>query len=161
MPRGVYPRLDKAVRFAHFVLPGASENDCFRWLGGTNKRGYGKFWDEGHTRGAHVVAWEIANGPVPAGMEVCHTCDNPPCTNVRHLFLGTPLDNQLDMAAKGRQVSGNAVLCAEAIIALRQLRRSGNYTIRELAANFGVTTSTGWQAATGRSWARFSWTYSH
>jgi hypothetical protein len=51
---------------------------------------------------AHRLAWEKANGPIPAGMYVCHTCDVPACVNVEHLFLGTQSDNMKDMAAKGR-----------------------------------------------------------
>jgi hypothetical protein len=51
---------------------------------------------------AHRVAWTLANGPIPAGMHVLHTCDNPPCCNPGHLWLGTQADNMADMARKGR-----------------------------------------------------------
>ena len=51
-------------------------------------------------------AWELANGPIPDGMFVCHTCDNPPCCNPAHLFLGTPSENVLDAVAKGRWRAG-------------------------------------------------------
>ena len=56
------------------------------------------------SRRAHRVAWFEANGPIPDGMEVCHSCDNPPCENVDHLFLGTHRENMHDAIQKGRIV---------------------------------------------------------
>ena len=66
-----------------------------------NKDGYGVF-SEGKDIRAHRRAWEAFYGPIPTGMHVLHHCDNPPCVNVNHLFLGTDADNNADMMAKGR-----------------------------------------------------------
>lgn len=80
---------------------------CHEWtLTSRDKNGYGLFsWREGGkviTRRAHRYGWELAYGPIPEGMFVLHTCDNPPCQNKTHWFLGTNADNMADMKAKGR-----------------------------------------------------------
>ena len=70
---------------------------CWVWTRGKSRAGYGR------CKGSytHVRMWELVNGPVPAGMEVCHTCDNPSCINPEHLFLGTHQQNMQDMFTKG------------------------------------------------------------
>ncbi len=85
-----------------------AESGCHEWTGHTVK-GYGYIWLNGKDIGTHCATWILANGPIPNGLYVCHTCDNPPCCNVEHLFLGTPAGNVADMVAKGRKGSnGNA-----------------------------------------------------
>lgn len=83
---------------------------CWLWRGGRNGNGYGAF-SLTHRKqiAAHRFAWQLANGPIPAGMLVCHTCDEPLCCRVSHLFLGRPADNSADMVAKGRQAIGDHV----------------------------------------------------
>lgn len=82
---------------------------CWVWTAGTFKyrNGYGQFRVR---RGdppayAHRFAWELVNGPIPQGLHVLHRCDNPPCVNPAHLFLGTQIDNYRDMVSKGRSRS--------------------------------------------------------
>ena len=76
---------------------------CSEWTGATDDDGYGRRRWRGKVRKAHRVAWEIAYGPIPEGAKVLHRCDNPPCIEPTHLFLGTQADNVADMIAKGRQ----------------------------------------------------------
>lgn len=76
---------------------------CWEWTGSRLPSGYGKKSVGGVHRYAHRLAWEMANGaPIPEGMFVCHRCDNPPCINPAHLFLGSCGDNTRDARDKGR-----------------------------------------------------------
>lgn len=78
---------------------------CWKWSAAVSIGGYGVIGrgraDEGMTY-AHRVSWEIHNGPIPDGYYVLHHCDNPPCCNPAHLFLGTYGDNNRDARQKGR-----------------------------------------------------------
>jgi hypothetical protein len=85
-------------------------DECWPWLAGRNEDGYGVFHvsPERHVVTASRFAWELANGKrAPADKKVCHSCDNPPCCNQAHLWLGTPLDNIRDRDAKNRRVPWN------------------------------------------------------
>jgi len=75
---------------------------CWEWNGPRDYHGYGRKTVNRKTVRLHRLAWEWANGPIPPGMFICHRCDNPPCVNPAHLFLGTNLDNVRDMIAKKR-----------------------------------------------------------
>jgi len=70
------------------------------WIGYRTNKGYGqfKYRIDGvrRTARAHRAAWEHANGPIPDGLHVLHTCDNPACVNIEHLYLGTNDDNIAD-----------------------------------------------------------------
>lgn len=76
---------------------------CWEWQGAINSDGYGVIKVAGRMRRAHRVAWEVAFGSIPAGLQVCHSCDNPRCIRVDHLLLGTQRANIQDMLAKGRR----------------------------------------------------------
>lgn len=81
-----------------------SDGECWEWLGGKDRHGYGQFRTEKkqHKTMAHRFSYEIHIGPIPDGMKVCHSCDNPSCVNPDHLWVGTQADNVRDMIAKGR-----------------------------------------------------------
>lgn len=81
-------------------------DECWEWTGGLNNRGYGVFWITGGQRVlAHRYAFVREVGPISDGLDLCHRCDNPPCVNPAHLFLGTRSDNMRDMDRKGRRRS--------------------------------------------------------
>lgn len=73
---------------------------CIEWDGNIMISGYGRICRNGKQYLAHRYVWEEENGPIPEGMNVCHHCDNPPCINIDHLFLGTHNDNVQDRLLK-------------------------------------------------------------
>lgn len=89
-------------RFMHYV---EKTETCWLWRAATFGGRYGAFGDgSGKTIGAHRYSYMLHKGPIPDGMYVCHTCDNPRCVNPDHLFLGTPRDNAEDRENKGRSI---------------------------------------------------------
>lgn len=132
-------------------------NACHLWTGARNGNGYGVIADDdGRQLIAHRAAYKLAYGAVPTGMEVCHRCDNPPCVNVRHLFLGTRTDNVRDMYAKGRarHAAGAANKGGAGKLTLdnvRAIRRSRISTVL-LAEFYSVSRTAIERARTGKTW---------
>ena len=99
---GLATRKDMETRFRAFFRP-AAESSCWVWTGSKDEAGYGLFQRATrHLVRAHRLSFELHNGITPGELRVLHRCDNPPCVNPHHLFLGTDLDNARDMIAKGR-----------------------------------------------------------
>lgn len=78
-------------------------SECEEWGGYRLSTGYGQVQVKGKKWLAHRYVWTQKVGPIPEGMNLCHTCDNPSCVNIDHLFVGTQQDNMIDMTSKGRQ----------------------------------------------------------
>ncbi len=111
-----------------------------------DKNAYGHFQHGSRKEPAHRMAWILTNGEIPEGLEVCHKCDNPPCCNPTHLFLGTHKDNMGDCAAKGRnhvppqqgELHSQAKLKDSDVLKIRELWNTGQFTLLQLANQFGV-----------------------
>ena len=102
------------------------KSECWLWHGARDpKNGYGNFGIEGghngRTEKAHRAAWLLLVGPIPDGLFVLHKCDNPPCVNPAHLFLGTHQDNMDDKIEKGRTEKQPE----NVVRAIRRLRAKG------------------------------------
>src|SRR5215468_1835358 len=122
-----------------------TESGCWEWIGfrKPDKFDYGYIWINGRNVKAHRVSYEQHKGPIPKGIDVLHKCDNPPCINPDHLFLGTRGENCKDCASKNRfplnESHHNAKLSKEDIRTIFSLRESMSQT--EIARQFGVNQS--------------------
>jgi hypothetical protein len=120
-------------------------------MGSRLKGGYGHATDpRGFLTTTTRIAWELASGQRPdRDKYLCHTCDNPPCVNPAHLFVGTPRDNVMDALAKGRVPCS---LSPESVVLIRAKYAAG-HTGRSLAAEYGVTPATISRAVRGLTYA--------
>ena len=87
-------------------------DECWPWRGWRDRAGYGRLSIDGKMRRAHRIAYMRAIRPIPEGLSICHTCDNPPCCNPRHLWVGTTAENQRDAQAKGRTARPRMTVCS-------------------------------------------------
>lgn len=145
-----------------------SEDDCWEWVGAgaKTKHGYGRINVNGRMRQVTHVAWELAYGePVPVGLVVRHTCDNPLCVNPHHLLLGTRSDSVASAIAKGSlkvkvqegrkfsdEFNPSRKLTQSEVDDIRSRYKDGNVFQRELAEEYGVTRANISLIIRGKTW---------
>lgn len=128
---------------------------CLEWTGQRSAQGYGLVKVRAYgdvKRKAHRIAWEDARGPIPEGLMVLHHCDNPPCCEVGHLYVGTAADNRRDFVARRRGPRPNARMTDEQVASLRERYRQGEESMEAMAHEEGVATSTIRAALLGRTY---------
>jgi hypothetical protein len=148
-----------SIRFWAHVDKTEGDETCWPWQGYCDSFGYGKFQvTDGKTALAHRVSYELIVGVIPSGLCVLHSCDNPPCVNPYHLFLGTRIDNNQDKIKKSRHVYGSRVIFAklveEQVLTIKQ-RLSQDSTPEsklKIAMDFNVRTSTIHRIHIGATW---------
>lgn len=108
---------------------------CIEYEGAT-VTGYGSIQIWGRSRLVHRVAWTVFRSPIPDGKFVLHRCDNPPCFNPNHLYIGDQSDNTRDRhtrkpesTARGEQLSH---LTPDDVHLMRRLHARGDYTYRRI-----------------------------
>lgn len=133
--------------------------DCWEWKASLNGCGYGHVGINGKMFISHRVAWELTYGPIPKGLCICHKCDNPPCINPNHLFIGTQQDNVTDMESKGRAVrsngekNGKAKLTKDQVIEIRRLYAiESHMSLSAIGRAFGVTPSAIYNIVNRKFW---------
>jgi hypothetical protein len=149
-----------AERLAALSIP-EPNSGCHLWLGYMHSTGYGYMMFRKNATGAHRVSWLAHRGPIPAGMHVCHKCDNRLCVNPDHLFLGTNAENTADKMAKGRYRRGTNMPPhkpgeSNGASVLSEAQAREILTISEpariIAVRFGVCINTVYNIRAGRSW---------
>jgi len=132
-------------------------DECWEWKAATDEHGYGVFSvTTGEQWQAHRYAYKMEIGP-PKERYVLHHCDNPPCVNTNHLYVGDQADNVSDALERERMPVGedapNAKLTKSDVQDIHDKLNKG-HDRREIADEYGVTRGTIGDIAVGKSWSR-------
>ncbi len=155
-------KLDRLKKsFEKYVI---RQEGCWEWKGPIAKGGYPVMScrrEIGSDRG-HRASWMIYKGPIPKGMLVCHSCDNPICTNPNHLWIGSQKQNNDDKIAKGRgkyeqppskkgSLNNAAKLTEEQVKEIKILLEKG-LTMIAIGKQYGVSKTTILRIKKGTNW---------
>jgi len=131
--------------FSNIDYPG-NDNDCWKWIGYFNNKGYGNIGLFGTYHLAHRLIYQCYHGKINPNICVLHHCDNTVCVNPNHLFLGTRKDNILDMVNKQRQNTQkgskhcNAKLTEDDVVEMMNGTITGKYTrIADIVKSYNVS----------------------
>ena len=143
------------VRFWSFVNK-QRDDECWTWKGAKLTNGYGAFSVGVKRISAHRFSWTVHFGEIPKNMVICHKCDNPPCVNPLHLFLGTHAENQNDKRMKGRAARGasnnKSKLSEDNVREIRKFIEQG-LSSRKIAEKYGVLHSAILDIKNGKNWS--------
>jgi hypothetical protein len=134
-------------RFFNNIIKSDDDKGCWIWVGLASKQGYGRMTIKKKQKLAHRYSWEFHFGEIPEKMFICHKCDNPPCVNPAHLFVGNRSDNAKDMVSKNRNRDDRgsnhpmAKLNEEKVIKIRERINSGEVQ-KDLAKEYNVSPMT-------------------
>lgn len=143
-------------RFERYLAP-INENGCILWTGAVSSAGYGVFCFGRKIDGsisAHRFAYTLANGTIPKGLMVCHTCDVRSCCNPDHLFTGTGSDNMVDARRKGKCIGTSNGMSRVTEDSVREIRRrvgEGENQV-DLADQFGLSRAAVCSMVNRRTW---------
>jgi hypothetical protein len=131
---------------------------CWFWRPSKTARDYGGVTFLGKDKHAHVISYELVNGPVPKGLVVMHDCDNPSCVNPAHLKAGTLAENLQDAWKRGLTTpqrgerNGMAKLSWATVREIRRRYKDNKPSMYALATEYGVSQSTIIRVIHGEAW---------
>ena len=133
--------------------------DCWEWMRSKDSQGYGVISYKGQLYRIHRASAYLYFGfNLDSPLDVLHRCDNPPCFNPEHLFVGTASDNMKDASSKGRlrpsfgEANSRAKLTTDQVIQIRQMRNNG-FQLKDIASEFGISISTVYGICARTNWS--------